>query len=88
MKHVKSNGIGAISAIMAILTQVTVGSHWFEIAMFLRETLFINSMLWNTETCYDLSKKEIKELELIDRMLLKRILEVPCSTHTALLYYL
>ena len=52
----------------------------------LREALFVNSILWNIETWYNLSSKEIEDLELIDRMLLKRIFGVPSSTPTAYLY--
>ena len=70
----KSKGTGAISTIMAILNDISLGIHYFEIAVLLRETLFINSILWNIETWYNLLESEVEELELIDRMLLKKCL--------------
>ena len=82
----KNKGMAAISVIMAILNDVSLGSHYFEMAMMLRESLFINSILWNIETWYDLKKSEIEEIEMVDRILLKRILGVPSSTQSALLY--
>ena len=38
------------------------------------------------ETWYNLKKTDLEEIEKIDRMLLKRILGVPTSTPSALLY--
>ena len=81
-----SKGIGSISAVMAILNETSLGNHYFEIADILRESLFINRILWNVETWYDVKKSEVEELEKIDRMLIKRILNVPVSTPSALLY--
>ena len=65
---------------------IYLGKHYFEIAAILRESLFVNGILWNIETWYDLKEREIEELEKIDKLLLKRILNVPISTPTALLY--
>ena len=71
---------------MAMLQEISFGKHYFEIATILRDSLFINGILWNMETWYDVKEKEIEELEKIDRILLRRILNVPTSTPTALLY--
>ena len=71
---------------MAILNDVSLGSYYFEIGVLLREALFVNRILWNFETWYNLSGNEVEELELIDRILLKRIFNVPSSTPTPLLY--
>ena len=81
-----AKGIASISVVMAILQETSLGNHYFEIASILRESLFINSILWNIETWYDVKQSEIEELEKVDRMLLKRILNVPASTPSALLY--
>ena len=71
---------------MAMLQEISLGHYYFEVAMLLGETLFINGFLWNIETWYDIRESDIEELEKLDRMLIKRILAVPCSTPTALLY--
>ena len=42
--------------------------------------------MWNLETWYDIKKKDIEELEKVDRMLIKIILSAPSSTPSALLY--
>ena len=81
-----NKGMGIISVIMAILQEISFGRHYFEIAATLRESLFINGILWNVETWYDMSENDIKELEKIDKILIKRILNVPSSTPSALLY--
>ena len=86
IEYAKNKGIATISSIMAILQEVSLGHHYFPIAMLLRETLFVNVILWNIETWYNLTIKEIEQLEAIDRLLLKRILEAPVSTPSALIY--
>ena len=42
--------------------------------------MFINGTLFNAEIWYGLSKADIKELEDLDKLLLRRILNAPIST--------
>ena len=42
--------------------------------------MFINGILCNSEVWYPISQKDIDELEIIDKMLLKRIFNAPVST--------
>ena len=86
LEKAKNKGIGIVSVIMAMLQEMSFGQHYFEIAAILRESLFLNGILWNLETWYDIKKKDIEELEKIDKMLIKRILNSPASTPSALLY--
>ena len=86
VEYAKSKGISATSAIMGILNEVSFGHHYFEIAVLLRESLFINTILFNIETWYNITEHELNELESVDRILLRRIMNVPFSTPTALLY--
>ena len=51
-----------------------------EIAILLREAIFINGILTNSEIWYTVSESEIQEFENLDRMSLRRILKVPFST--------
>ena len=57
-----SRGIGIVTQIMTILDNVSLGEHYFEMAVLLRESLLINSMLSSGEIWYNLKTKEIKDL--------------------------
>ena len=69
-----AKGFGKISQIMNVLNNVSLGVHYFEIAVVLRESTFINSILTNVEALYGLTKENIKILEEVDKILLRRIL--------------
>ena len=75
-----SKGLGVITQIMNLLEIVTFGPFYMEIALLLRETMFINGILNNAEAWYGLSKSEINDLEQLDRLLLRKILKAPVST--------
>ena len=48
--------------------------------MLLRESKLLNGILTNVEIWYNLTKAEIEEFESLDRLFLRRLLEVPAST--------
>ena len=81
-----SNGMGAISNILNILREVSLGGFYFKIAFLLRQTIFLSTILLNSEAWVNLTQKNIEELEKIDQILLKRIFESPISTPIKLLY--
>ena len=54
-------------------------------ALILRNSLFINSILLNAEVWHRLTKADVEELESVDNALL-RILEAPASTPTHMFY--
>ena len=88
-KNIKSRCgklIGVISTIMYILTELCLGPFYFEIAVLLRETMFLSVMLLNAETWLNMTKQNIEDLEAIDRVLLKKIFQTASSTSTSLLY--
>ena len=74
-----SKGLGIVSQIMDILKCVSFGAHYFEIALTLRESIMINGMLTNCEVWYGLTDNEVGHLEEMDRLLLRRILNVAAS---------
>ena len=86
MEKTINKGIGITSTIMAMLKEISFGHHYLDIATTLRDSIFVNGFLWNLETWYDIKEQDLKQLEKIDKMLLKRILNVPVSTPSALLY--
>ena len=75
-----AKGIGKISSITTLLDKICLGSFYFEVALILRESMFINGILTNAETWHNVKKSEIEELEQLDRSLLRKILKVPIST--------
>ena len=81
-----SKGNGIIAHIKSILESVSLGVHYFKIAFLLRESLFLNGILYSSESWYAIKEAEIEELEKLDRMLLRSIFEVPRSVPTSSLY--
>ena len=73
-------GFGIISEIMNILKQVSFGTHFFEIALLLRNSLFLSSILNNAEVMYNLSKSEIEEFDQLDLVLMRKIMNAPLTT--------
>ena len=55
-------GLGIISQIMNMLEAVSFGKYVFQIAMTLRETMFLNGVLTNAEIWYNLKKCEIERI--------------------------
>ena len=81
-----SKGMGQINTIMNILNTVSFGISYFEIAVALREAHLINGMLSSIDVLYGLKKKETDELEMVDKILLRNILEAPVSSCVESLY--
>ena len=81
-----SKGLGIITQIMNLLEIVSFGHHYTEIALLLRESMFVNGILNNAEVWYGIKKSDIAELEDLDRLLLRRILRAPVSTPKEALY--
>ena len=52
----------------------------------LRNSVFLSSILLNSEVWYSLTTKNVQELELVDHMLLRRVLECPQGTPTCIMY--
>ena len=69
-----------------MLQEISFGPSYFEVANLLRHSLFLSSILLNSEAWYCLSLAEIEQLETVDQALLRRILEAPSSTPKVSLY--
>jgi hypothetical protein len=77
---------GIIKQSKDMLDEFFVGCYIFEVAIILRNSLFINGILTNMEACYGLSENEIIQLEKCDEQLLRTVLECPASTPREMLY--
>ena len=81
-----AKGHGRIAQIMSMVEKISLGKHYFKIALLLRDTMFLSAILTNAEVWYRLTESEIAELEMLDKTLLKRIFSVPNTTPSAALY--
>ena len=83
-RNEKSNGI--VKQIIAILDDICFGPFHFEVAVILRNSLFLSSVLVNSEAWYDVTESDIEVLEQADENLLRKILEAPITTPKCMLY--
>ena len=75
-----SKGLGIVTQILNLMEKVNFGEHFIEIGLLLRETMLINGILFNSEVWYNLLKSEVKDLEDLDKLLLRKLLNVPVTT--------
>ena len=91
-KHTKtiksrvSKCIGLIAEITSMLKILCLGKLHFETAVLLREAMVMSVLLLNAETWLRLPNEEIKMLENVDKLYMRKILEVPAKTPIAGLY--
>ena len=82
----KNKSLGIINQIMDIMKSVFFGKYYFEVALVLRSSLLLSSILLNSEAWINLSDKDIRVLEKADEMLLSRILESDSNTSNTFKY--
>ena len=75
-----------LSKLLTILEEVCYGQFHFEVAVILRDSLLLNSILANSEAWYNVKPEEIEILERCDENLLRNIFEAPCTTPKCMLY--
>ena len=56
-----AKGNGKIAEVLAILSKVSLGRHYFKMALVLRETIFLMSIMVNSEVWYMVSKQDLEE---------------------------
>ena len=81
-----SKGIGILAKIKSILESVSFGSHYFKIALLLRESMLLNGILTNCESWYGLTDTEVSQLESVDLQFFHSLFNVPRTVPTAGLY--
>ena len=81
-----NKGTGIVNKIMNILDGIPFGQFYFEVALILRNSLLVSSMLCNSEAWYNITNSELNFLETVDLMLLRKILNSPKSTPKEMLY--
>ena len=68
-----SRGIGIINQITSLLTTILLGIYYYDIAMVLRESMLINSILTSSQSWYNVSNKHLETLESIDILYMRKI---------------
>ena len=89
IKNIKARvlkGKGTINRIMTYLDGIPFGKFYFEIAIILRSSLMVSSILFNSEAWYNVSKAELDLIESVDLIFLRTILKCPKSTPKEMLY--
>ena len=81
-----SKGKGIMCKILTYLDGIPFGKFYFEIALILRNSLMLSSILFNSEAWYNISKAELDLIESVDLMFLRSILKTPNSTTKEMLY--
>ena len=82
----KGTGMGVITQIMRILKSVSLGHFYFEMAVLLRESLLMNGILFNSEVWYSLTKAQVNELQEVDTLMLRKVMEVNKSVPISSLF--
>ena len=82
----KSKGHGILNQIGSILDGTVFGPFIFEVALILRSSLLLNGILTNSEAWYGLEDSDIEELEQVDEIYLRKILEVGSGCPKEMLY--
>jgi hypothetical protein len=76
----KNKGLGKINEIMQILQSLFFGKYYFEVALVLRSSLLLSSLLLNCEAWVNLSERNIRSLEQTDEILLTKILDCDANS--------
>ena len=73
----KNKGLAIICQIKNILDEGFFGAHHFKAAVLLRDSLFLNSILLNSEVWINVTNSDMRELTLIDNILMRTIWNCP-----------
>ena len=72
--------MGEITEILNTLETVSFGVKYFKIFNLLREAMFVNGTLTNADIWYGLERNDLKELEDLDRQMIRRVFQCPSTT--------
>ena len=86
MQDRKQKGHGILSNTTALLEDIPLGSKRFEIGLTLRESWFMNGTLYNSEVWYAYNECDLKVLAVLDRKILRLILNSHSKSPSEILY--
>ena len=79
-------GFGSVNQICQLLDDLCLGSYHFECANIFRNSMLLSTLLSNSDAWYNVTSKEIAELESVDEMFLRKVLSAHSKTSLELLY--
>ena len=82
----KNKSIGRVNQITSILSSISFGFFYMDIALVLRESMLLNGILTNSEVWYNVKNEHIKVLESADKDLMRKILDAHSKTATELFF--
>ena len=91
-RNIKNNnarvakGKGITSKILSILEGIPFGKFYYEVAVILRDSLLVSSMLCNSEAWYNITNAELNLLETVDVQFLRSVLRAPRATPKEMLF--
>ena len=89
IKNIKARvakGKGITSKILSILEGIPFGKFYYEVAVILRDSLLVSSMLCNSEAWYNITNAELDLLETVDVQFLRSVLRAPRATPKEMLF--
>ena len=81
-----SRGWSYVSEIRAILNEFPFGKRRTEVGLMLREAMFINGILYNSEAWHGVTDSHIEKLSKIDHQLMRSLLSAHAKIPTEFLY--
>ena len=82
----RAKGFGIVSEILSILKEVPLGKYKIQAGIKLRNSMFLNGILTNSEVWHGLRDEDLVPLEEVDEILLRGILEAHSKTPKEALY--
>ena len=81
-----ARGYGIISEIRAIISEVPLGRYKLEIGLQLRQAMFLNGLLYNSEAWHSVTQEDVTALEKLDESLLRFLLGSHAKSPLEMLY--
>ena len=73
-------GQQAISQIKSSLNDINFGRYMIQTGLLMRDSIFTSKVLLNSEVWHSVTKAQVEDLEMTDRMLMRHILNAHCKT--------
>ena len=73
-------GHQAISQIKSNLSDVNYGRYMLQTGLLMRDSIFVSKMLLNSEVWHSVTKSQLEELEIVDKILLRHLLNAHSKT--------
>merc|ERR1719319_1363010 len=86
IKERKKKGYGILAEISAILRDIPLGNKRIRVGLELRHAMFLNGILFNSETWIGFHKKDIQMLEVLDHKILRMITGAHSKIPSEMLY--